>query len=215
MGSQVIAVDFSKAKSAERLNVVDSVNRSRSTNDEIRGRRHLQPTEIKLITKAIRDGSRYQDRDECMVLVAFHHGYRVSELVNLRWQHIDLKTGQIAIKRLKNGIDTVHPISEKRELMLLKRLHREQGNPVHGFVFRTERGTAVSRNGVQKMFAKFSEQALGIKWNIHALRHACGTTLIEKGHDLRVAQVYLGHREISNTVRYTHESAKQFAKIEW
>lgn len=149
------------------------------------------------------------------MLLAFHHGLRVSELVDVKWQHLDLKSGQMSVKRMKNGIDTTHPISDKRELMLLRRLHREQGKPTAGFIFRTERGSAVSANGFQKLFSKSSEAALNVKWNPHALRHGCGTTLIDKGHDLRTVQVYLGHRNIQNTTVYLHESAKQFEKIEW
>jgi integrase len=147
--------------------------------------------------------------------MAFHHGFRVSELTKVKWQHIDLKSGQIAVKRMKNGIDTLHPISDQRELMLLRRIYRKQLKPTAGFVFRNERGSPVSVNGFQKMFGKFSEMALGVKWNSHSLRHACGTALIDKGHDLRTVQVYMGHRNIQNTTVYLHESAKQFDKIEW
>lgn len=212
MSNQVVTVDFAKAESTETLKVE---RRSRSANDQLRGKRYLSPAEVQQICSAIRKSSRYPDRDEAMVLLAFHHGLRVSELVNAKWQHLDLKSGQFAVKRMKHGIDTTHPISDKRELMLLKRLHREQSKPVAGFIFKTERGGAVSANGFQKMTNKFSEQALGVKWNAHALRHGCGTALIDKGHDLRTVQVYLGHRNIQNTTVYLHESAKRFEKIEW
>jgi integrase len=215
MVSRVVAVDFRKGKSTETLKVAKTANRSRVANDELRGKRHLNPQEVELICKSIRKDSRYPDRDELMVIVAFHHGFRVSELANLKWQHIDLKSGQVAVKRLKNGIDTLHPISDKRELLLLKRLHREQSKPTAGFIFKTERGTAVSTNGFQKMFGKFSEKALSVNWNAHALRHGCGTALIDRGHDLRTVQVYLGHKNIQNTTVYLHESTKQFENIEW
>jgi type 1 fimbriae regulatory protein FimB/type 1 fimbriae regulatory protein FimE len=138
MANQVVNVDFQKDKLTETW----KVGRSRKANDELRGKRHLTPAEIKAICKTLRQRSRHKDRDECMILVAFHHGLRVSELTNIKWQHIDLKTGQIAIKRLKNGIDTMHPISDVRELMLLKRLHQAQEKPQTGFVFRNERGVA-------------------------------------------------------------------------
>jgi integrase len=215
MNNQVVSLDFSQAKPTETLKVDISGNRSRLANDELRGKRHLSPVEVNQICKTIRKKSRNPDRDELMVLMAFHHGFRVSELTNVKWQHIDLKSGQIAVKRMKNGIDTLHPISDQRELMLLRRIYRKQLKPTAGFVFRNERGSPVSVNGFQKMFGKYSEQALGMKWNSHSLRHACGTTLIDKGHDLRTVQVYMGHRNIQNTTVYLHESAKQFDKIEW
>ena len=215
MNNQVVNVEFRKAKSTETLKVNRLINRSRIANDQLRGKRHLNHQEIDLVCKTIRKKSRYAGRDELMVLMAFHHGFRVSELVDVKWQHIDLRSGQIVIRRLKNGIDTTHPISSKRELMLLRRIHKAQKKPMAGFVFKNERGSPVSVNGFQKTFGKFSELALGVKWNAHSLRHACGTALIDRGHDLRTVLVYMGHRNIQNTTVYLHESVKQFEKIEW
>ena len=88
--------------------------------------------------------------------------------------------------------------------------HRDQLKPTAGFVFRNERGSPVSINGFQKMFGKFSEMRLGVKWNSHSLRHACGTALIDKGHDLRTVQVYMGHRNIQNTTVYLHALVESF-----
>ncbi len=213
MKNQVVSIDSRKGKLTETLNVHNSGNRSRVANDKLRGKRHLTDPEVARVCPAIQQNSRYPDRDELMVWMAFRHAFRVSELVNVKWQHIDLKAGQIAIKRMKNGIDTLHPISDKRELLLLRRMHREQGKSTIGFVFKNERGNAVSANGFQKMFGKFSDKALGIKWNAHALRHGCGTALIDRGHDLRTVQVYIGHKKIHNTTDYLHESVKLFDKI--
>jgi type 1 fimbriae regulatory protein FimE len=215
MKNQVVSVEFSKAEITETLKVKRPANRSRLANDELRGKRHLTLDEVDQICKVIHRKSRNPGRNELMILMSFHHGFRVSELTSVKWQHIDLKSGQLSVRRMKNGIDTVHPISDKSELMLLKRIHREQLKPTAGFVFRNERGSPVSVNGFQKMFGRFSELALGVKWNSHSLRHACGTALIDKGHDLRTVQVYMGHRNIQNTTVYLHESAKQFDKIEW
>lgn len=213
MTNQVVKVDFQAGKLTETLTVAR--NRSRSANDAQRGRRHLTPQEVDSICQTIRKHSRYADRDELMVVVAFHHGYRVGELTDLKWQHIDLKSGQLSVKRSKNGVNTQHPIANKRELMLFRRLYRDQGKPTSGFLFRNERGGAVSTNGFQRMFNRYSEKATGTKWNAHALRHACGTTLINRGQDVRTVQVYMGHANIQNTVKYLHESTKQFESIEW
>ena len=212
MNNQTVSGNSGKSKSTVMQKVYGA---SRKANDELRGRRHLTPTEVEATCKAIRKGSRHGDRDELLVLVAFHHGLRVSELLDLKWQHIRLKEHQISVKRKKNGIDTEHPISDKRELTLLRRLHKDQGKPTTGFVFLNERKNPVSVSGFQKMFGKFSEEALSVKWNAHALRHGCGTALIDKGHDVRTVQVYMGHRNIQNTTVYLHESVKQFEKIEW
>jgi len=209
--NRVIAGDFGKQK----LTKMRKVGGSRKVNDEQRGRRNLTHQEVELICKAIRAGSRYPDRDETMVLMAFHHGLRISELTNIKYQRINLKTQQVSVKRLKNGIDSLHPISSKREMMLLRRLYKASGRPLSGDVFVNERGSGVTTDGFRKMFTKFSLKALGIKWNPHALRHGCGTTLIERGVGIRQLQVYLGHRNIQNTTQYLHESSKQFEGIEW
>jgi len=215
MTNKVIRVDFKRHDLTETLKVDETTNRSRAKNDELRGKRYLSSNEVEQICKVIRKQSRYSDRDELMVLTAFHHGLRISELVNIKWQHIDLKAGQLAVKRLKNGIDTLQPITSKRELMILRRLYKDQDKPTAGFIFKNERGGAVSTNGFQKTFSKFSNIALDIKWNVHALRHGCATSLFDKGHDIRTVQIYLGHKNIQNTTVYLHESVKQFEGIEW
>ncbi len=211
MKQQGIQADSKKAKST----VLRKVGNSRAKNDQLRGRRHLIKLEIDCICKTIRKHSRYADRDELMVLTAFHHGFRASELVNLKWQDVILQSQQIAVKRLKNGNNTQQPIACKRELMLFKRIHKAIGKPTSGFVFLNERGHPVSTDGFRKMFGKFSMMATGIRWNPHALRHACGTELINQGHDIRLVQSLLGHRNIQNTVVYLHESARQFDKVSW
>lgn len=202
-------------ESTETLKVLHSGNCSRKDNDEARGRSNLFKHEIEAVCKSIQKGSRHAIRDELAVLMTYHHGLRASECVDLKWQHIDLKTRQVHIKRKKDGVDSVHPITSKREVQLLNKLYKEQGKPTSGFVFNTERKTPMSVNGLQKMFAAFSEKALKVKWNIHALRHSCGTDLVSKGHHLRTIQYWLGHKNIQNTTIYLAMSPDRFANIEW
>jgi integrase len=191
------------------------MNRSRTANDQARGKRHLSRDEVTTICQTIRNDSRYPDRDEALVLVAFHHGLRVSETTALRWQHLDLKTGTIAIKRVKEGISNTPPIFDKRELMLLRRLHRKQNRPTTGHVFKNQRGGAVSVNSVQQLVNRHSVKALGVKWNAHALRHGCGTAMVDADYHIRKVQNWLGHVNIQNTCLYLHESAKQFDDVEF
>jgi site-specific recombinase XerD len=58
--------------------------------------------------------------------------------------------------------------------------------------------------------ARWDEARLGFKAHPHMLRHACGYTLANKGHDTRALQAYLGHRNIQHTVRYTELSPTRF-----
>jgi integrase len=86
-----------------------------------RPREHLTEAEIeRLMTVARRDG-RYGHRDVTAILVAFRHGLRSSELVDLQWDQIDLVQKTIRINRVKNGTGATHYLSNS-ELRALRRL---------------------------------------------------------------------------------------------
>jgi integrase len=74
-----------------------------------------------------------------MILVAYRHGLRVSELVDLRWEQVDFRTTSLHVRRVKQGSPSTHPIVGD-ELRALRRLQREQ-DPRSPFVFTSERGT--------------------------------------------------------------------------
>jgi integrase len=75
-------------------------------NKERRSREHLTPDEIEsLISKAIKVG-RHGYRDSTMILMAYRHGLRVSELIALKWSQVDLKQGLLYVNRRKNGMDS-------------------------------------------------------------------------------------------------------------
>ena len=137
-----------------------------------------------------------------MILVAFRHGLRSSELVDLRWDQIDFTHAVLHVRRAKKGTPATHPIIGD-ETRALRKLQREQ-DPKSPFVFTPERGSPFTTAGFARMLARAGEAAgLGLKVHPHMLRHACGFALANKGHDTRALQAYLGHRNIQHTVRYT------------
>jgi integrase len=77
------------------------------------------------LQEAARKRSRYGHRDATMILVAYRHGPRASEVCNLRWDQIDLGSGRFHVRRAKGGIDTVHRLSGK-EIRALRQLRRER-----------------------------------------------------------------------------------------
>ena len=96
------------------------------------------------------------------------------------------------------------------QLRALRRLQREQ-EPKSPFAFTSERGAPFSTAGLARMVERAGDEAkLGFKAHLHMLRHACGYTLANKGHDTRALQAYLGHRNIQHTVRYTELSQTRF-----
>src|ERR1700722_7234866 len=105
----------------------------RRPNAQLRTREYLTPSEVAKLIKVATQRSRYGQRDACLILVAYRHGLRVSELVALRWDQVDLKAGLLHVRRAKNGPPSTHPMQgdELRALRQLAREWPENG----GFVF--------------------------------------------------------------------------------
>jgi type 1 fimbriae regulatory protein FimE len=168
----------------------------------------LTADEIKQVLKAAGEAGRHGSRDRTLILLAYRHGLRVSELVTLRWDQIDLRAGLLHVARMKNGLDSTHPIRGP-ELRALRLLGRDY--PESPYVFVTERGGPLTPATFRKLFARAGElAALPFPIHPHMLRHATGYKLANDGHDTRSIQQYLGHKNITHTVRYTELSPERF-----
>jgi integrase len=179
----------------------------RRPNAELRTREHLTADEVEALMDAAK-GNRYSHRDATAILLAYRHGLRACELVDLRWSDVDLATGSLYVRRAKNGKPTTHPLRGD-ELRALRKLQRE--SPASPFLFVSERGAPFSTAGFAKMVERAGvEAALPFKAHPHMLRHACGYALANAGHDTRSLQDYLGHRNITHTVRYTELAPNRF-----
>ncbi|BAZ83806.1 tyrosine-type recombinase/integrase [Sphaerospermopsis kisseleviana CS-549] len=110
-------------------------------NLEKRTREHLLPNEVEAMIKAASRVGRHGLRDGTLILLAYRHGLRVSELVTLRWEQVDFSSGTIYINRLKHGLSSTHPL-RARELRWLRQLKREYPNSPYLFV--SERGTPMA-----------------------------------------------------------------------
>ena len=147
-----------------------------------------------------------------MVLMAFRHGLRASELVDLHWDQVDLEHALLHVRKLKNGSPATHPLTGK-ELRALRRLQREQDTKSLS-VFTSERGTPFSKRGFQAMLKRAGEAAgFDMKIHPHMLRHACGFKLANDGVDTRTIQAYLGHKSIQHAVRYTELAPTRFKSL--
>jgi type 1 fimbriae regulatory protein FimB/type 1 fimbriae regulatory protein FimE len=182
----------------------------RPPNRELRTREHLTPAEVERLIEAAKD-SRQGHRDATMILIAFRHGLRASELVDLRWEQTDLGQAVLHVRRVKNGAPATHPVTG-RELRALRKLQRESGqNPIE---FVSERGAPFSVSGFRRMIERAGQAAgLEIKAHPHMLRHATGYALASRGTDTRTLRPCLGHRNISNTVRYTELTPGRFNNL--
>ena len=101
-----------------------TVTPGRQPNAAYRTREHLTEAEIERLIGAAQD-NRWGHRDATMVLVAYRHGLRVSELVDLRWTQVDFDKATLAVRRVKAGTPATHPIIGD-EMRALRRLQREQ-----------------------------------------------------------------------------------------
>jgi site-specific recombinase XerD len=186
---------------------VRTVTPKRAPNADLRTREYLIETEVERLLTAAK-GNRWGHRDATMVLAAYRHGLRASELVDLRWDQVEFRTATLHVRRVKHGTPSTHPILGD-ELRALRRLLREQ-EPKSPFVFTSERGAPFSTAGFARMVERARQAKLAFKAHPHMLRHACGYALANKGHDTRALQACLGHRNIQHTVRYTELSPTRF-----
>jgi integrase len=99
-------------------------------------RRYLTEREIERLIEAAKS-NRHGHRDATMILVAYRHGLRASEVCDLQWHQIELDAGRLHVRRAKKGTPSVHPIRGD-EIRALRKLRRE--NPTEAYVFVSERG---------------------------------------------------------------------------
>ena len=198
------------------LKVVASSNEKRTVqppvrlpNSKYRTREYLTEREVNKLIEAAK-GNRWGQRDSTMVLMAYRHGLRVSELVDLRWVQVDLDSATLHVRRVKHGTPATHPLTGV-ELRALRKLQRETKSP---FVFVSERGVPFTSRGFQTLVERAGKKAkLEFKVHPHMLRHSCGYKLANDGVDTRTIQSYLGHKSIQHTVRYTELSPTRFKSL--
>jgi integrase len=171
-------------------------------------RRYLTEREVERLIDAARKHSRYGHRDSTMILIAYRHGLRASEVCDLQWHQVELDAGRLHVRRAKQGTPSVHPIRGD-EIRALRKLWRESHRETHVFV--SERGGPLSTLGFHHLIARLGKAAkLPFAVHPHMLRHACGFKLANDGHDTRALQHYLGHKNIQHTVRYTELRSDRF-----
>jgi type 1 fimbriae regulatory protein FimB len=176
-----------------------------------RPKNFLTEAEVENFLKAGRKG-RHNVRNFAMLLLAFRHGLRVSELINMRMADVDLDSGRLFVRRLKGSLSTSQPL-EGDEIRALRAWLRQRINAPccnSPLVFLSERGP-MTRQAFNYICAEVAKRAgLNIKVHPHMLRHSCGYALANKACDTRLIQDYLGHRNITHTQIYTRTAAVRF-----
>ncbi len=157
-----------------------------------------------------------QLRDKAMFEVMYATGLRVSELVGLTLNSIEMTVGFIKVKG-KGSKERIVPIGDAAKEAVARYL--EEGRPAFlrrttDALFLTQQGEAFSRQGFWKLLKTYLKKTNITKLvTPHTLRHSFATHLLEHGADLRSVQLMLGHSDISTTQIYTHINTEMLKRI--
>ncbi|MGQ9512000.1 site-specific tyrosine recombinase XerD [Thermodesulfitimonas sp.] len=179
--------------------------------------RVLTPQEVERILAAPRLNTPTGLRDRAMLELAYASGLRVSELVGLDVDSINLEAGYVRVFG-KGARERVVPVGRAARESLRDYLRRGRpllcGSCKGRALFLNRRGERMTRQGFWKLL-KYYARAAGISKGLspHTLRHSFATHMLENGADLRVVQELLGHADISTTQIYTHLTGRRLREI--
>jgi len=177
----------------------------------------LSEHDIELLLEAPEPSSILGARDKAMLEMLYATGLRVSELVSLSNDQINLRMGVLRVTG-KGNKERLVPIGEQalsclEDYMQHSRkalLSERQCNTI----FVTNRGAGMTRQAFWHIIKRYAKKA-GITKELspHTLRHAFATHLLNHGADLRVVQLLLGHSDLSTTQIYTHVANERLKEL--
>lgn len=156
-------------------------------------------------------------RDKAILELLYSCGLRVSELVYLDLNHLNLSERLVKVKG-KGNKERIVPIGKKASSALEKYLEKREENllnkPVADAVFLNRGGGRLTVRSVQRLVeAAIKKSGTGKHLSPHVLRHTFATHLLNSGADLRSIQELLGHASLSTTQKYTHVNLDQLMKV--
>jgi site-specific recombinase XerD len=177
----------------------------------------LSPQEMLALLKAAKNHS---TRDWAMILLAYRHGLRASEVCGVKLADVDLKAGSISIRRLKGSLHTIQPLYQHRgqplldETAALRAWLRKRSADGSDFLFTSQKGGKLGRTQLFRNFQTVAESA-GLevqKRHPHVLKHSLASHLVAGNAHLALIRQALGHRSISSTMQYIGTSDGQAAE---
>ncbi len=154
-------------------------------------------------------------RDRALLELLYAAGLRVSELVNMNLEQLNLATNEIRVwgKGAKERVVLIGaPAAEALNNYIEKGRRELLGNQKNNALFVSRYGGRLPARTVQKILAKYARN-INKKVHPHILRHTFATHLLDGGADLKVVQELLGHADLSSTQIYTHVTQSRARKI--
>ena len=147
-----------------------------------------------------------------MIELLYSCALRVSELVGINFEDIDMDEGFVKVMG-KGGNARFSPMGQTT-VDVLKRYIKQRPNCATNALFINQNNTRISTRTVQNVVKKRALQ-VGISINVHPhmLRHAAATHFLQSSHDLRTVQEFLGHKSIKSTQVYTHLDFLELSKV--
>jgi len=150
-------------------------------------------------------------RDSAILEFLYSTGARVSEMVSLKKDELDLISGTVKVKG-KGRKERLLALGEPAIESIKKYLDKRQDSCRSLFV--NKRGTALTDRGVRNIIYKYMKKtAVALKVSPHTFRHSFATHLLNRGADLRSVQELLGHSSIATTQVYTHLTIDSLKKV--
>ncbi|MGD0099278.1 MAG: tyrosine-type recombinase/integrase [Acidobacteriota bacterium] len=174
----------------------------------------LEPAEVLAV---LRSAKKKGARELAMILLAYKHGMRASEICNLRLQEVDLKNGSVVVERLKGSLRTTQAVAGHRgeplldELKALRSWLQQRRNDGSDFLFNSQKGGRLDRTQFFRLFRAIAADA-GLppaKQHPHVLKHSLATHLVSANVNLALIKQALGHKSITSTMRYIATTDKQ------
>lgn len=156
-------------------------------------------------------------RDRAMLELMYATGMRVSELINLKMDDVNIKVGFVKCFG-KGGKERIVPFGKKAKESIVRYIEKSRPlllkKKISNFLFLTRLGRLMSRQTFWKTVKRYTRKSR-IKKDItpHSLRHSFATHILERGADLRIVQEMLGHADISTTQIYTHVNKDRLKSI--
>jgi site-specific recombinase XerD len=178
-------------------------------------RTYLNKEELLRVMQAAKEDS---SRSHLLCLLAFRHGLRVSELVNIRLSDdpakkdsfLDVEQKAVVIRRLKNSETTTHSLMPSDnslfdEVFTLRTYLAERNPKAGDFLFGSRQGAGLDASSFSKIFLRICEAAKidRSKAFCHVLKHTRASLMIKNGAEIAHVKTFLGHKALSSTMVYS------------